>query len=145
MENVDEVIKNLLCCLEFAYKLKFEGENEEQDLGSLLDDINADDESGHGRTQNGRPIHDELGVRRFLTWCKCLSVTTCLGMGWELEALWVAGVSVVMNEEWPLTSRTCNPIWSAWTRALTLNRIRNRYGVAVHTLPIRESREVGAW
>jgi hypothetical protein len=40
MENVDEVIKNLLSCLEFAYKLKFEGENEEQDLGSLLDDIN---------------------------------------------------------------------------------------------------------
>jgi len=38
--NVDEVIKNLLSCLEFAYKLKFEGENEEQDLGSLLDDIN---------------------------------------------------------------------------------------------------------
>jgi hypothetical protein len=40
MESVDEVIKNLLSCLEFAYKLKFEGENEEQDLGSLLDDIN---------------------------------------------------------------------------------------------------------
>ena len=40
MENVDEVIGNLLSCLEFAYKLKFEGENEEQDLGSLLDDIN---------------------------------------------------------------------------------------------------------
>jgi hypothetical protein len=40
MKNVDDVIKNLLDCLENAYKLKFEGENEEQDLGSLLDDIN---------------------------------------------------------------------------------------------------------
>ena len=39
MESVDEVIGNLLCCLENAYKLKFEGENEEQDLGSLLSDI----------------------------------------------------------------------------------------------------------
>jgi len=39
MKNVDEVIGNLLSCLENAYKLKFEGENEEQDLGSLLDDI----------------------------------------------------------------------------------------------------------
>jgi hypothetical protein len=39
MKNVDEVIVELLNCLEFAYKLKFEGENEEQDLGSLLDDI----------------------------------------------------------------------------------------------------------
>jgi hypothetical protein len=39
MKNVDEVIKTLHECLEFAYKLKFEGENEEQDLGSLLDDI----------------------------------------------------------------------------------------------------------
>ena len=39
MNNVDEVIENLLGCLELAYKLKFEGENGEQDLGSLLDDI----------------------------------------------------------------------------------------------------------
>ena len=39
MKNVDEVIVELLNCLEFAYKLKFEGENEEQDLGSLLDGI----------------------------------------------------------------------------------------------------------
>jgi hypothetical protein len=39
MKNVDEVIKTLHEYLEFAYKLKFEGENEEQDLGSLLDDI----------------------------------------------------------------------------------------------------------
>ena len=34
-----KVIKTLNECLEFAYKLKFEGENEEQDLGSLLDNI----------------------------------------------------------------------------------------------------------
>jgi hypothetical protein len=39
MKNVDEVIVELLNCLELAYKLKFEGENEEQDLGSLIDDI----------------------------------------------------------------------------------------------------------
>jgi hypothetical protein len=39
MKNVDEVIVELLNCLEFAYKLKFEGENEEQDLGSLVDNI----------------------------------------------------------------------------------------------------------
>jgi hypothetical protein len=39
MKNVNDVIGELLNCLEFAYKLKFEGENEEQDLGSLLDDI----------------------------------------------------------------------------------------------------------
>jgi hypothetical protein len=39
MNNVDEVIVELLSCLEFAYKLKFEGENEEQDLESLLDSI----------------------------------------------------------------------------------------------------------
>ena len=39
MENVDEVIETLLGCLEYAYKLKFEGENEEQNLGSLLDAI----------------------------------------------------------------------------------------------------------
>ena len=39
MKNVDEVIVELLNCLKFAYKLKFKGENEEQDLGSLLDDI----------------------------------------------------------------------------------------------------------
>ena len=37
--GVDDVIKNLQECLEFAYKLKFEGETEEQDLGSLLDSI----------------------------------------------------------------------------------------------------------
>lgn len=39
MKNVDEVIKVLLENLEYAYKLKFEGENEEQDLGSLLDSL----------------------------------------------------------------------------------------------------------
>jgi hypothetical protein len=39
MKNVDEVIKVLLENLEYAYKLKFEGENEEQDLGSLLDGL----------------------------------------------------------------------------------------------------------
>jgi hypothetical protein len=39
MKNVDEVIKTLNECLESAYKLKFEGENENQDLGSLLDSI----------------------------------------------------------------------------------------------------------
>jgi hypothetical protein len=39
MKNVDEVIEVLLGCLENAYKLKFEGENDENDLGSLLDDI----------------------------------------------------------------------------------------------------------
>ena len=35
--DVDEVIKVLLENLEYCYKLKFEGENEEQDLGSLID------------------------------------------------------------------------------------------------------------
>jgi hypothetical protein len=39
MKNVDDVIENLLECLKFAYKLKFEGDNEEQNLGSLVDDI----------------------------------------------------------------------------------------------------------
>jgi hypothetical protein len=39
MKDVDEVIKVLLENLEYAYKLKFEGENEEQDLGSLLDSL----------------------------------------------------------------------------------------------------------
>jgi len=39
MKNVDELIKVLLENLEYAYKLKFEGENEEQDLGSLLDSL----------------------------------------------------------------------------------------------------------
>lgn len=39
MKNVDEVIKELLECLESAYKLKYEGENENQDLGSLIDSI----------------------------------------------------------------------------------------------------------
>ena len=39
MKNVDEVIVELLDCLECAYKLKFEGENENQDLGSLIDGI----------------------------------------------------------------------------------------------------------
>ena len=39
MTNVDEVINMLHECLEAAYKLKFEGENEEQDFGSLLDSI----------------------------------------------------------------------------------------------------------
>jgi hypothetical protein len=37
IENVDDLIKVLLENLEYAYKLKFEGENEEQDLGSTLD------------------------------------------------------------------------------------------------------------
>jgi|DEB0MinimDraft_4_1074332.scaffolds.fasta_scaffold304436_1 hypothetical protein len=39
MANVDEVIDALLGYLEIAYKLKFEGENENQDLGSLVDSI----------------------------------------------------------------------------------------------------------
>jgi hypothetical protein len=39
MKNVDEVIKVLLECLESAYALKYEGENENQDLGSLIDSI----------------------------------------------------------------------------------------------------------
>jgi hypothetical protein len=39
INNVDELIKVLLENLEFAYKLKFEGENENQDLNSLLDDL----------------------------------------------------------------------------------------------------------
>jgi hypothetical protein len=39
MKDIDEVIKVLLENLEYAYKLKFEGENEEQDLGSLLDSL----------------------------------------------------------------------------------------------------------
>jgi len=39
MENVDEVIEVLLGCLKSAYKLKFEGENENQNLGSLVDII----------------------------------------------------------------------------------------------------------
>lgn len=39
MKDVDDVIENLLECLKFAYKLKFEGENEDQDLGSLIDSI----------------------------------------------------------------------------------------------------------
>ena len=39
MKDVDDVITNLQECLKFAYKLKFEGENENQDLGSLVVDI----------------------------------------------------------------------------------------------------------
>jgi hypothetical protein len=40
MKNVDEVIESLLECLEYAYKLKFEGEIEgQQDFGSLVDSI----------------------------------------------------------------------------------------------------------
>lgn len=39
MNTVDEVIEALLKNLEYAYKLKFQGENEEQDLGSLLDSL----------------------------------------------------------------------------------------------------------
>ena len=39
MKDIDDVIVDLLECLEYAYKLKFEGENENQDLGSLLDSI----------------------------------------------------------------------------------------------------------
>lgn len=40
INTVDDLIKVLLENLEFAYKLKYEGENEEQDLGSLIDSIN---------------------------------------------------------------------------------------------------------
>jgi len=39
MNTVDDVIKALLENLEYAYKLKYEGENEMQDLGSLLDSL----------------------------------------------------------------------------------------------------------
>ena len=39
MNTVDDVIKVLLENLEYAYKLKYEGENEMQDLGSLLDSL----------------------------------------------------------------------------------------------------------
>jgi hypothetical protein len=39
MNTVDDVIKALLENLEYAYKLKYEGENENQDLGSLLDSL----------------------------------------------------------------------------------------------------------
>lgn len=39
MKNVDDVINELLECLESAYKLKYEGDNENQDLGSLIDAI----------------------------------------------------------------------------------------------------------
>ena len=39
MKDVDDVIENLLECLEYAYKLKFEGENEDQNLESLIDSI----------------------------------------------------------------------------------------------------------
>jgi len=39
MNNIDDVIKVLLENLEYAYKLKFEGENEDQDLGSFLDSL----------------------------------------------------------------------------------------------------------
>jgi hypothetical protein len=39
INNVDDLIKVLLENLEYAYKLKFEGENQDQDLNSLLDDL----------------------------------------------------------------------------------------------------------
>jgi hypothetical protein len=39
MNTVDDVIKVLLENLEYAYKLKYKGENEMQDLGSLLDSL----------------------------------------------------------------------------------------------------------
>jgi hypothetical protein len=39
MENVDRVIEELNLLLERAHKLKLEGENDEQDLGSLINDI----------------------------------------------------------------------------------------------------------
>lgn len=39
IKTVDDLIKVLLENLEYAYKLKFEGENEEQDLGSALDSL----------------------------------------------------------------------------------------------------------
>jgi hypothetical protein len=38
--TIDDIINTLQECLEYTYKLKFEGENEHQDLGSLIDDIN---------------------------------------------------------------------------------------------------------
>jgi len=37
--TVDNLIITLQECLEYAYKLKYEGENEHQDLGSLIDSI----------------------------------------------------------------------------------------------------------
>jgi hypothetical protein len=37
--TIDDVINTLQECLEYTYKLKFEGENEYQDLGSLIDSI----------------------------------------------------------------------------------------------------------
>ena len=37
--TVDDVIKLLLENLEFAYRLKFEGPNEDQDLDSLIDGL----------------------------------------------------------------------------------------------------------
>jgi len=39
INNVDDLIKVLLENLEYAYKLKFEDENQDQDLNSLLDDL----------------------------------------------------------------------------------------------------------
>jgi hypothetical protein len=39
INNVDDLIKVLLENLEYAYKLKFKGENQDQDLNSLLDDL----------------------------------------------------------------------------------------------------------
>ena len=38
-EKIDTVIENLEGCLKFALKIKKEGENEEQDVPSLIDDI----------------------------------------------------------------------------------------------------------
>ena len=37
--TVENLIMTLQECLENAYKLKYEGENEHQDLGSLIDSI----------------------------------------------------------------------------------------------------------
>lgn len=39
INTIDDLIRVLLENLEFAYKIKYEGENEEQDLSSLLDDL----------------------------------------------------------------------------------------------------------
>jgi hypothetical protein len=37
--TIETLIMTLQECLEYAYKLKYEGENEHQDLGSLIDSI----------------------------------------------------------------------------------------------------------
>ena len=37
--TIETLIMTLQECLEYAYKLKYEGENEHKDLGSLIDSI----------------------------------------------------------------------------------------------------------